>query len=73
MSGTPVCEMETWREQVFEAGYFAAMTKQPFDPNAMDEWIGGYRLYLASHGLTPMISSAAFSSARNAAAPRLNT
>lgn len=52
-------EMETWREQVFEAGYFAAMTRQPFNPVEMDEWKAGYRLFHDSRASTRSISIAA--------------
>jgi hypothetical protein len=41
----PMDQMATWQEQIMEAGYFAAMTKQPFDPFAMDEWKIGFHLF----------------------------
>ncbi len=41
----PMDQWPTWLQQVMEAGYFAAMTNQPFNPNAMDEWKMGYRLF----------------------------
>lgn len=65
-------EMPTWLQQVVEAGYFAAMTKQPFNPLAMDEWQEGFRLYVDSHASKPSILIAASSSAANAPAIPLN-
>jgi len=51
-------EMPTWLQQVVEAGYFAAMTKQPMNPVAMDEWKLGYAIYTESRKSTRSISTA---------------
>ena len=41
----PMDQWPTWLQQVMEAGYFAAMTRQPFNPVAMDEWKLGWNLF----------------------------
>jgi hypothetical protein len=55
----PMDQWPTWLQQVMEAGYFAAMTKQPFNPVAMDEWKLGYRIYTESRKSTHSNSIAA--------------
>ena len=55
----PMDQMATWQEQIMEAGYFAAMTKQPFNPVAMDEWKLGWNLFHDSRALTRSTSIAA--------------
>lgn len=51
---TSMDQWPTWLQQVFEDGYFAAMTGQPLNPVAMSEWIMGYALYLDSQVSDPI-------------------